>query len=649
MYPIIIAIFILPLLLTIYDAFQNKTHLLNELNSNADQLMNISAAAAEDAFWTYNNISLEQIANAVSEYKEVAIINILDENNRVIFGTNKKGNQYEAFYLNPLMVREVYREDVKIGEIHIVFTSYYLNREINAEILLGFTRTLVISFITLVIVFFLTRNITLSIDNIDSGVQAFAEGDIDTRIQVKDKHEIKRLADRINRMFQTIVEADIKLKANYVKLHHLAYYDALTGLPNRAMLFDHVNKLFSDQNQKSIAGALIFMDLDDFKTINDTKGHPVGDQVLIQLASQLQEGISHDLIARIGGDEFVFLLKDCNISQVNYLAGEIINLVRKPREINEYEFLLSCSIGIVTFPEDGSEIDTLLMKADSAMYQAKMGGKDQYKFYDQSINDQMVKKINMQNEIRQGIMNKEFLLHYQPQIDLGSGKLIGVEALVRWQHPIHGLLMPGDFIGLAEETGLIIPLGEYILKSACAQSVEWENKGIEDVKMSVNISAKQINNKNIVYDILRIVEEMQMKPEQLMLEITESIAMENLDHTLSVMNNLREKGISFSLDDFGTGYSSLNYLKNIPIHHLKVDKQFVQNLGRQSFEDVVVRAIIDIAHSMNLIVVAEGIETSEQKEALISYNCDLAQGYYFSRPIPKQEVEVLMRNGFSNN
>ncbi|MBP1757029.1 MAG: uncharacterized protein H6Q59_3427, partial [Firmicutes bacterium] len=287
---------------------------------------------------------------------------------------------------------------------------------------------------------------------------------------------------------------------------------------------------------------------------------------------------------------------------------------------------------------------TLLMKADSAMYQAKKQGKDQFKFYEQSINDQMVKRLQLQNEIRQGIINKEFEMYYQPQVDMSNGKVIGVEALVRWHHPVLGLLMPGHFIGVAEETGLIIPLGEEILRIACHQCAKWEKQGYHDITMSVNISAKQINKKNIIQDILDIIEETQMRPELLVLEITESIAMENIDTTVEIINCLKEKGITFSMDDFGTGYSSLNYLKNIPVNHLKIDKQFVQSLDQRNFEEIVIKAIIEIAHSMNLLVVAEGIETLAQKEKLIQYQCDLAQGYYFSRPIPRQEVD---RNGES--
>jgi diguanylate cyclase (GGDEF)-like protein/PAS domain S-box-containing protein len=777
LYPILLTVFIILTLLTIYDAFRNKEHFINMLNVNANQLLVITSAATVDAFWNYNEVSLIKIGDELSEYPEIAMINILDENDMVVYQVLKNGKAYQSKDLYPTFIREVYKDDIKMGELHLRLTTYYLDKEINESIIRGIARTIIVTFCILLLILVLSRNITASIDNVAEGVKAFANGDRKNRIIVMDNHEIEQLANRINHMFDVIVETDIKLKENYLTLqskeetlriteeryryavegsndavwdwnfitdeyyvsargaqmiglsdyeeinlplwssfihpqdkiqfeyfmdgfrqnpdsyrqvqfrmigsngdihwlfcrgkgildfnkqlirvsgfytditervkaeeaiNHLAYYDVLTGLPNRAMLFEHINKIFNEPHYSSSSGALMFMDLDDFKTINDTKGHSVGDQVLVSIAKELENGILCDAIARIGGDEFVIVKKNCDINQVSNLSNDIINIIRTPRIINGYEFNLSCSMGIALFPEDGTEVETLLMKADSAMYEAKLQGKDQFKFYEQSINDQMIKKIQLQNEIRQGILNREFILYYQPQVDMVTGRVIGVEALVRWQHPVQGLLSPIHFIGLAEETGLIIPLGEYILKTACQQSAEWEKTGYKDIMMSVNISAKQINKKNIVKDIVRIIKEEKMKPELLILEITESIAMENIEHTIEVMNSLKKKGITFSLDDFGTGYSSLNYLKNIPIDHVKIDKQFVQSLQKQMFEELVVKAIIEIAHSMKLVVVAEGIETPEQRETLIKYQCDLAQGYYFSRPIPKQEVEAIL-------
>lgn len=779
LYPIVLTVFIILMLLTIYDAFDSRKRLVNELNANADYILNISTAAAADALWSYNDVSLYKIGDAISNYQEVAYVSIRNEKNEIVYVNKKNGQYYEDQNLYPGFVRAVYKDDIRLGEIRLGFTSYYLWQKVTYAILGGFIKIILVILCILLLILFLSRNITASLDNVAAGVKAFANGDRKSRILVKNNHEIRQLADRINHMFDVIVETDEKLKENYAILqnkeevlriteeryryavegsndavwdwnlltdeyyislrgaqmiglseneeitltlwssfvhpedsnqfeyfldsfrqkptsyhqiqfrmigskgdihwvfcrgkgildqnkqlirisgfytditerkkaeeaiNHLAYYDVLTGLPNRAMLYEHINKIFVEQHRLSSSGALIFLDLDDFKTINDTQGHMVGDQLLVSIAKSLEAEIDCDAIARIGGDEFVVVKKDCDINSANKISNDIISVIHEPRVINGHEFVVSCSMGIAIFPEDGTEIGTLLMKADSAMYQAKKQGKDQYKFYEQSINDQIVQKVKLQNEIRQGIANGEFILYYQPQVNMITGKIIGVEALARWQHPVQGLLPPSSFISLAEETGLIIPLGEAILRTACLQSAEWERKGFHNITMSVNISAKQINKKNIISDILSIIEETKMRPELLVLEITESIAMENIENTVEIIHCLQKKGISFSMDDFGTGYSSLNYLKSIPINHLKIDKHFVQSLNKQMFEEIVVKAIIEIAHSMELTVVAEGIETPEQREMLVKYHCDLAQGYYFSKPLPIQSVEEILLN-----
>ncbi len=778
LYPIILTVFIVLMLSTILDAFTQRSRLINELNQKADSMLSISTATAADAFWSYNDKSLREIGVSLAGYKEVAQVWLIDEEDKVVYESYKITKVYHKTYLYPEYSRQVLKDGKKIGEIQLVFTTYYLDKEIISTIVLGFLKTIIINLFIVIIIILLSRNITTSIDKIAEGVKAFSDGETDNRIHIKNSHEIKRLADRINSMFDTIVDSRIKLLENYQALktqeealkiteeryryavdgsndaiwdwnllteqyfvsmrgahmvglsenetinlatwisliypqdrdqfihflqsfhqlstnygqiqfrvigsngetrwlfcrgkgifdhenqlirvsgfftditerikaeesiNRLAYYDVLTGLPNRAMLFEHLNKLFIEQNQTNYSSALFYLDLDNFKTINDIKGHAVGDKVLVRIAEELVTNIKCDAIARIGGDEFVIIHKDCDEMSAIKLASEILNIINMPWNIDGYEFNITGSIGITIFPIDGTDLDKLLMNADSAMYQAKEQGKDQFKFYEQSMNDIMVKKIELQNEIRRGILNKEFILYFQPQIDFQSGLICGVEALVRWQNPIKGLLPPIIFIGLAEETGLIIPLGEQILRAACEQSVRWEKAGFKDIYMAVNISAKQIIKKDFLQDILRILEETGMRPELLDIEITESIAMENLENTIMIMNSLKEKGIKFSLDDFGTGYSSLNYLKNLPINNLKIDKQFVQSINKNNFEEFVIKAIIELAHNMNLIVISEGIETKEQYETLREYKSDRAQGYYFSKPVPSTELEDLIK------
>lgn len=776
--PIILTVSIVLMLLTIFDAFVEKSQMIDELNKKAESMLNISSASAADAFWNYNDISLKKIGDTLSENKEVAEIRLIDEENNVVYETQKITKVYDQAYLYPEFEKKIMRDEIKIGEIQLVFTTYYLNKEITKTIIRGFVRTIFINMIIVFIIILLSRNITTAIDKIDEGVKAFSNGDAKNRIQLKNRHEIRRLADRINSMLDIIVESRIKLSENYQVLkkqeeelriteeryryavegsndaiwdwnlvtkqyyvsvrglqmvglserdtmnlatlisfihpqdrshfkgflkgfysnstrygqvqirvigskgeirwifcrgkgilnqegklirvsgfytditeritaeeaiNRLAYYDVLTGLPNRSMLFERLNNLFDEQIQTNYSAALLYIDLDNFKVINDTKGHATGDSVLVKIAEGLVTTLACDAIARIGGDEFVIIHKNCNEMGASELANETMNIINKTWNIEGYEFNISCSIGIAIYPQDGADINKLLMNADSAMYQAKEQGKNQFKFYDQRTNDIMVNKIEMQNDMRQGIINHEFVLYYQPQVDFISGYISAVEALVRWQHPVKGLLPPVEFIGIAEDTGLIIPLGEQILRAACQQSVRWESAGLRDISVAVNFSAKQINKKDIIHDIYRILEETGMRPELLDIEITESIAMENLENTIMIMNSLKEIGIKFSLDDFGTGYSSLNYLNNLPIDHLKIDKKFVQNMNQDNFEEVVVKAIIEIAHNMNLIVIAEGIETMDQYEIVMKFKGDRAQGYFFSRPVPSIELEGMMQ------
>lgn len=780
--PIILTVFVALILLTIVDAATEKIHLTEDLNIEAEHILSITADASEDAFWTYNNVSLQKIGETLAGYQEVAAIKMVDAENQVVFETSKDSEPYQSAYRYPVFTQEIFKYDQKIGEIQLVFTTYYLNQAIFSAIIMGFIRTIFISLIIVVLILFLSRNLSESIDGIADGVKGFAEGDTEIRIQVKDSHEIKNLADRINTLFDDILDSRRQLTENYEKLerqeealriseeryryavegsndaiwdwdlqsnnyyvslrglqmigfleqtnisleawkafihpqdqghfdnylqgfyrhdtnfgqlefriigsngetrwifcrgkgifnqnndlirvsgfytditdrinaenaiNRLAYYDVLTGLPNRAMLYEQSNQLFAELQRPDKSGALLYIDLDNFKAINDTRGHTIGDNVLVSIARKLVDTLHCDTIARIAGDELVVIDKDCTMMEASKLANEIMSIINKPWNIEGFEFNITCSIGITMFPADGTDINRLLMNADSAMYHAKEQGKDQFKFFEQSTNEMMVKKIELQYEIRRGIANQEFLLYYQPQVNCATGLICGVEALVRWQHPTRGLLPPLEFISLAEESGLIIPLGEQILTAACEQSVAWERAGYKNLTMAVNFSAKQINKKNITEVIFRILDKTGMRPELLDIEITESIAMENLENTLAIINKIKNHGIKFSLDDFGTGYSSLNYLHKLPIDHLKIDKQFVQNIRPGSFEEVVIKATIEIAHRMNLIVVAEGIETKEQFEAILKFKGDRAQGYLFSKPVPAQALETMLNNVFN--
>ncbi|MCX8129982.1 MAG: EAL domain-containing protein [Clostridia bacterium] len=429
------------------------------------------------------------------------------------------------------------------------------------------------------------------------------------------------------------------------EIHQLAYYDTLTHLPNRVLLIDRLNMVLAESKRNKNMGALLYLDLDNFKTINDTQGHAFGDELLKKISDKLKYCVrEYDTVARLGGDEFVILQPRINAADdAVRLAGRIISAIQEPWVISGRDYYITCSIGITIYPNDGKDGPTLLKNADMAMYTAKELGRNNYQLYEKNMNVRIMEKLVMENDMRRAIDRNEFVVFYQPQIDIATGAITGVEALIRWVHPEHGMIPPLKFIPLAEETGLVITIGEWVLRTACKQNRKWRSEGIENLNMAVNLSARQFQQKDLVEMISRVLEETGMTPELLELEITESIAMQDLNYTMTVLNSLRDMGIRVSLDDFGTGYSSLNYLKNLPISTLKIDKHFVQEITNNSKEEAIAKAVISMAHSMMLSVTAEGVETVDQLTFLKEQGCDKVQGYFFSKPLPAEELEALLK------
>ncbi|GGJ29795.1 putative bifunctional diguanylate cyclase/phosphodiesterase [Deinococcus roseus] len=439
--------------------------------------------------------------------------------------------------------------------------------------------------------------------------------------------------------------SDITEKKEFEQsLLHLVHHDVLTGLPNRALFEDRTSQALALQQHRGGMLSVLFLNLDHFKQINESFGHATGDLILCEVAARLKQTLGQDAtVARQGGDEFMLLLPEVpSWDHAGEMAQKILDVLASPYRVEDYEFALLGSIGISMFPRDGDDVKTLLKNADTAVSRAKAQGRNTFGFYTAEMNQVSLEKLRLEHDLRQAVARNELVLFYQPQVNVSTGQVVGVEALLRWQHPQLGMVSPAKFIPLAEETGLIVPIGAWVLREACAQSQKWQAWGFPPLKMSVNLSALQFKKQNVVQLVQSVLQETGLPAHLLDLEFTESLVMENTEYIIQVLQSLRDLGVQLSVDDFGTGYSSLSYLKRFPVNTVKIDRSFVQSVHHVREDAVLTRAIIALARSMNLKTVAEGVETIEQLNFLMQHNCDEVQGFYFSKPLPVFELEQLM-------
>jgi diguanylate cyclase (GGDEF)-like protein/PAS domain S-box-containing protein len=431
------------------------------------------------------------------------------------------------------------------------------------------------------------------------------------------------------------------------KIHKLAYFDPLTGLPNRGMFLDRFHQALALAYREQRKLCLVFLDLDNFKDVNDSHGHDFGDKLLREVAVRLESTMREsDTLARFGGDEFVLLLTSITSQESPALAAQrILSVFSQPIEINGRQIYSSASVGLALYPDDGTDAESLFKCADTAMYHAKNEGKSRYHFFSREMNQKIMRRVALENSLRQGLEKDEFFLYYQPKWDLKSTRMLGAEVLLRWRSPDYGLIHPSEFIVLTESSGLIFDLGNWVLRAACAQAKAWETAGHRDFKVAVNISGKQLRRPDFYDTVNGIVRESGIDPKALELEFTESVIMEQADTSVTTLEALRKMGVQLSIDDFGTGYSSLNYLKNFPVDRINIDRSFVADVNESNDAAALVEAIISMGHSLNLKVLAEGVENGDQLQFLTDLGCDEVQGFYLAQPMTSADLTRKMAYG----
>jgi diguanylate cyclase (GGDEF)-like protein len=487
--------------------------------------------------------------------------------------------------------------------------------------------------------------------SIESAIAAMRAGAFDYIMKPFNMSHLEAAVERALRQAALLQEKQIykdrietMLRERTAEVDRLAYYDTLTDLPNRTLFEDRLIQALAVGQRSNQALAILFVSLDQLKKVNDTLGHALGDLLLKEVASRLRLCVTEgDTVARFGGKEFAILLTTIGQTRdVLEVVGTIREVLKPSFDLNGQELFGTASMGISFFPLDGVDSQSLLKNAGAALYRAKTAGGDNYQFYTADMHAIASKRLALETSLRQAIENGELLLHYQPRVEVDSLRITGVEALVRWQNPLLGLVSPADFIPLAEDTGLILPIGDWVLREACRQNKAWQDEGFAAMRVGVNISALQLQRQDLAESVIQILEETQLAPEFLELELTESSIMSNAKATIAVLTKLQTMGVTISIDDFGTGFSSLSYLKRLPIDALKIDQSFVRDVSTDQDDAALVMAIITLAHNLRLRVVAEGVETEEQWRFLHLLKCDEIQGFLFSRPLTPDRLEQLL-------
>lgn len=555
---------------------------------------------------------------------------------------------------------------------HLLLLSIEKNRDINNIGEAGIKATLwlllgLFFLFAIIITVILDRGILLRFQELSNDIRKIGEGkDLSVRLKRQNiDDELTDVSNEINGMLGALERSQLflsksesALKKAIEKLQdevlehqktqeqikYIAYHDTLTGLPNRNLLNELLvhSITLAERNNKCMA--VLFLDIDGFKMINDSKGHGMGDQILQEVAERLLKTLrKSDVIARHGGDEFIVIIEELdNCSGVELIANKIVNCFQEPFHLENQDYFLTTSVGVAVYPADGQTPDMLIKNADIAMYKAKENGKNQYLFCTPVMKDVANETMELSTNLYRAIEKNELELYYQPQLSCHNNQIMGVEALIRWRHPVMGLISPAKFIPIAEKTGLILPIGEWVLRTACQQNKKWQEQGLPKIRMGVNLSLRQFHNNDLLNLVESVLKETKLAPQYLELEITETIAMKEKSYIINTLNAFRQIGVSIAIDDFGTEYSSLSYLKHLPVDRLKVAMQFIRGIGIDHKDEALAKGIIVLAKSIGMNVIAEGVETKEQLEFLKNHNCDEIQGYYFFKPLAEAEMTKLL-------
>ena len=657
-----IVIFLAGALLLVLQTYLSGTALLEQTRTEAAVVgNNISAAIIFK-----DRASAKEIIGTLKAFDDISHASVLDIEKNVFSdytragqhsipsGTQAKllGNAYD-FSLHQLRVsRRIDYEGKEIGTVVIDTDLASTYHRIGWYVLSISLVMLVCLSIAHMVLGRLQQFVTGPLHALASTSTAISEqGDVSLRAQVDPSADLGMLAKAINAMLDRIEKREIELQAEIeerkrieVKLDRLAHFDSVTGLHNRYFFHDRLAAAIAQAQRLHQRAFVMFLDLDNFKAVNDTLGHDVGDELLRVVAQRLRESVRFgDTVARLGGDEFAIILENvADSSTGEMVAKKCINALSQMVRINGNEIYISGSIGLSSCPDDAVDIHALLKFADTAMYYAKNAGKNTYRVFHSTMQGEAQKRFAMNGNLRRALERDQFVLQYQPQIDLVTGRIFGVEALIRWAHPDLGLISPAEFIPLAEETGLIVPIGTWVLKTACLQLKAWHDQGYTQLRMAVNLSARQLTEDEFVDTVLTIVRDTGVNPDMLELELTESMLMDAGDAFIAKLDALRSAGIMLAIDDFGTGYSSMSYLKRFPINTIKVDRSFVRDLPNNEQDKAITKAIISMAHSLRMHVVAEGIETNGQETLLSADGCNSGQGYLYSPPVNADEIGKLI-------